>query len=62
MREEKKEGEEGGGEKQRCSSSSLSQPPGTVCLRVEYEEPESSDVEVTQRRPSRRAMGKLAPA
>lgn len=53
--------EGGGEEKRRCSSSSLSQAPGTVCSRFECEAPESSLVAVTQRRLARRATGIRAP-
>lgn len=47
--------------KRRCSSSRLSQLPGTVRLRGEYEESVSSLVAVTQRRPARKRTGSEAP-
>lgn len=52
---------EGRGErKRRCSSSWLSQAPGTLRLRVEREASESSTVAVTQRRPAKKRTGSEA--
>lgn len=59
-REESEEEGEGGG-KRRCSSSWLSQAPGTLRLRGEVEVLESSALLVTQRRPAKRATGRAAP-
>lgn len=60
--EEGREREEGGERKRRCSSSWLSQAPGTLRLRVEREASESSTVAVTQRRPAKKTTGSEAAA